>query len=543
MKKLLLFLALVGLASAQITTTGSALVPGSVTPASSGGSGTVTSVSVTTANGVSGSVATATTTPAITLTLGDITPSTITVSGISSFTGASIEPPNAMAALAIDVTKRKNTKTIAADSVFTFSGTPGTSGQVFSMLVTNSDSAQHALTIPSSFAVGIGTITTTIIPASGKLRLTWQYDGSAYDLYGASPLVTGTGNYVLATSPTITTPVISGHATIEGVTPTGATGTGNLVFSADPIFTSSLQLPNAASPTTDAFGELAGDNNAWAASRGALQFFDGTANTFVVGVLASDTPSNAQVPTWNTGGTITWETPAGGAALTSTQVGYGDGSNLLTGEAAFTYNATTNTLTSDNVSAPTGFAAGNLRMNASGTVVTTTSGDLNFTSASGDIVIATGTRTILTGTAQFFPRGGLKRVGTQFDKTSSTVLSDVTGLSVSLAASTSYRFRAVLFTTSNIASGVQAAIASSGSITSIIYEGYNTSAGSIAQTRATTSGASVAAVTAVTAATIIIEGSITTNAAGSLTVQFAQNTSNGAASSVLVGSYIEVFGF
>ena len=42
-----------------------------------GGSGTVTSVSVTTANGVSGTVATATTTPAISLTLGDITPSKV----------------------------------------------------------------------------------------------------------------------------------------------------------------------------------------------------------------------------------------------------------------------------------------------------------------------------------------------------------------------------------------------------------------------------------------------------------------------------------
>jgi hypothetical protein len=42
-----------------------------------GGSGTVTSVSVTTDNGVSGSVATATTTPAITLTLGAITPTSV----------------------------------------------------------------------------------------------------------------------------------------------------------------------------------------------------------------------------------------------------------------------------------------------------------------------------------------------------------------------------------------------------------------------------------------------------------------------------------
>lgn len=42
-----------------------------------GGSGTVTSVSVVSANGVSGSVAMATTTPAITLTLGAITPTTV----------------------------------------------------------------------------------------------------------------------------------------------------------------------------------------------------------------------------------------------------------------------------------------------------------------------------------------------------------------------------------------------------------------------------------------------------------------------------------
>ena len=49
------------------------------------GAGTVTSVSVVTANGVSGSVATATTTPAITLTLGAITPSSVST-GAGSFT-------------------------------------------------------------------------------------------------------------------------------------------------------------------------------------------------------------------------------------------------------------------------------------------------------------------------------------------------------------------------------------------------------------------------------------------------------------------------
>ncbi len=55
---------------------------------SGGGTGTVTSVSVTTANGVSGTVANATTTPAVTLALGAITPSSVVASG--SVTGSNI---------------------------------------------------------------------------------------------------------------------------------------------------------------------------------------------------------------------------------------------------------------------------------------------------------------------------------------------------------------------------------------------------------------------------------------------------------------------
>lgn len=56
------------------------------------GSGTVTSVSVTTANGVSGSVANPTTTPAITLTLGAITPSSVAASG--TVTGSNLSGTN-----------------------------------------------------------------------------------------------------------------------------------------------------------------------------------------------------------------------------------------------------------------------------------------------------------------------------------------------------------------------------------------------------------------------------------------------------------------
>lgn len=57
-----------------------------------GAGGSVTTVSVTTANGVSGTVATASTTPAITLTLGAITPTSVAASG--SVSGSNLSGTN-----------------------------------------------------------------------------------------------------------------------------------------------------------------------------------------------------------------------------------------------------------------------------------------------------------------------------------------------------------------------------------------------------------------------------------------------------------------
>ena len=65
---------------------------GTTTIWSSVGVGSVTSVSVTTANGVSGTVATATTTPAISLTLGAITPTSVAASG--AVTGSNLSGTN-----------------------------------------------------------------------------------------------------------------------------------------------------------------------------------------------------------------------------------------------------------------------------------------------------------------------------------------------------------------------------------------------------------------------------------------------------------------
>ena len=108
----------------------------------------------------------------------------------------------------------------------------------------------------------------------------------------------------------------------------------------------SLKVPNSDAPTVDAAGEIAFDNNLWAAGRGASVLYDGTASTAILSALVSDAPANGEVPKWNTGGTITWETDNNTAGLTGTDthVLFFDGGDNAVGEAGMTYNKTTATL-------------------------------------------------------------------------------------------------------------------------------------------------------------------------------------------------------
>jgi len=132
-----------------------------------------------------------------------------TLSGIVTTSGSNITTANAMAALAIDVTAGLNTKTIAADSTFTFSGTPATANTWFSMSVTNSDTNPHTLTFPSSFSVVTqSNRTTCVIPAGGQLWMTWRWDGSTYRVFGDGP---GLNNTSASTNPTTTNDVTQGY--------------------------------------------------------------------------------------------------------------------------------------------------------------------------------------------------------------------------------------------------------------------------------------------------------------------------------------------
>lgn len=134
----------------------------------------------------------------------------------------------------------------------------------------------------------------------------------------------------------------------------------------------------------------------------------------------------------------------------------------------------------------------------------------------------------------------LSRVSTQFDKTSDTTLANVTDLTANVLASGVYAFRAYLSTTAGASGGMKVAISGTATATSISVNATNKNGTTInANSKATALDSAVGAATAVTT-DIIIEGTIVVNAAGTLTVQMAQNASNGTASSVLVNSNFSV---
>lgn len=137
--------------------------------------------------------------------------------------------------------------------------------------------------------------------------------------------------------------------------------------------------------------------------------------------------------------------------------------------------------------------------------------------------------------------GQLCRNSAQFDKTTSTALATVTGLSRNVAASTVYKFEAVLFITADATGGSKFAINGSATATAILYDitllDEGTDAYTIVSRQTALAGSAGQAGT--TSGLCRISGTIVVNAAGTLTVEFAQNASNGT-SSVLANSSFEI---
>lgn len=236
--------------------------------ASGAGLGTVTSVSVVSANGLAGSVATATTTPAITLST--------TITGLLQGNGTAISA-------------------VTIGTGLSFSG--GTL---------------------SAMAGGL-TVGTTTITSGNTTRILYDNAGvlGEYTISGSGTVV------AMATSPSFTTPTlgvatatsmaiggatigsnglaVTGHLLLEGVTSTGATGTGLLVFGTSPTFTT----PLLGTPTSGVLTNCTG------LPSGSI-----VAGTFGTGAYIMDT--KLTVPSIiNTANTVTVTSNAGTVPITS----------------------------------------------------------------------------------------------------------------------------------------------------------------------------------------------------------------------------------
>lgn len=201
--------------------------------------------------------------------------------------------------------------------------------------------------------------------------------------------------------------------------------------------------------------------------------------------------------------------------------------------------------------------AGNLLIGTSaGAIGTSGAGVLAFTLSTAPTTSPTDTVQLYSadsaaGAHNLFSRNELGEVNrltglaarnsSSFAKTSDTTLANITGLSRNVEASRTYAFTAVLQSTAAATGGVKFSVSGTATATAISYEGIlMNGAAVVAQTRATALDTAVCASTTSTAGTCTIRGVIQVNAAGTLTVQFAQNASDGSASTVLANQYFQL---
>lgn len=179
---------------------------------------------------------------------------------------------------------------------------------------------------------------------------------------------------------------------------------------------------------------------------------------------------------------------------------------------------------------------------------TAAGGNVQIVSDQNNVIIAATTGQIIleplnfvSVTAGMIQDASIVQTTAQFDKTTSTSLANITGLSINVVAGVKYAFEAKLFVSADATGGHKYAIGGTATATIVKYQinSINNSASTLVVTSTQTSLGGSAGQAGATVVYTEIKGTITVNAAGTLTVQFAQNASNGT-SSVLTESSFKV---
>ena len=271
----------------------------------------VSSVSVTSANGISGTVANATTTPAITLALGAITPSSVTTSGTVTATtlSGSLNATNLTGTIA---TARYGANTIPVTAINGTGTTPaaGTyldgsgkwsvpSGGSGSLPTISAADANKVLTVNSLGSAatwelpGSTTLPDATTSSKGVLKLAGDLAGTAdvptvVSVGGIIPDINATANTLVIRDGS---GLINGGITGNAATATTATTAGTVTSAAQPAITSLGTLTNL-SVVNPIIGNITGN---------AATATTATTATTSTKVSVTDVTSGATVyPTWVT---------------------------------------------------------------------------------------------------------------------------------------------------------------------------------------------------------------------------------------------------
>ncbi len=133
-------------------------------------------------------------------------------------------------------------------------------------------------------------------------------------------------------------------------------------------------------------------------------------------------------------------------------------------------------------------------------------------------------------------------LGTAFSQASNATLANLVGLALPVVAGGTYRVRGMLQGTAAASGGLKATLAAASglTLTSVNVTGFNYNGSTLNAVTTVTAIPADFSNSAAAYTNLVFDGSFVVNAAGTLQLQAAQNTSNATATTVALGSYVEL---